>query len=134
MYSFGLLAYEIITGYVPFSGYSRQRVYSDVFVGGVRPSLSCDDYGRDIRIKDDVTSLISACWHPDSTVRPTSEEVFTELTVAEGTEMEARRAGQWRLGTKGPGLLRRGLELMFTGSGASAHGVTGTVQFKPKSI
>lgn len=132
MYSFGLLAYEIITGCIPFSGYSRQRVYSDVFVGGMRPSLSNDDYGREIRIKEDLSSLISACWHPDSTVRPHSEELLAVLTVAEGTEVEVNRTGQWRLGSKGPGLLRRGLELMFTGSGAGAHGGTG--QVKPKSI
>ncbi|KAG0557085.1 hypothetical protein KC19_11G101100 [Ceratodon purpureus] len=74
VYSYGMVCYEIATGFLPFEreGFLETRGEHDLVINGKRPSFPDDVDGR---MKD----LITRCWHQDEDKRPTLEEIFVEL-------------------------------------------------------
>ena len=76
VYSFGLLAFEIITNTQPFSEYE----HSDPFVlygkvlQGVRPKFVSD-------VPENMKILIEKCWDNDPNVRPTFDEIYKQLST-----------------------------------------------------
>ncbi|KAG0557084.1 hypothetical protein KC19_11G101000 [Ceratodon purpureus] len=73
VYSYGMLCYEIATGFLPFEreGFSGTRAEQDLVINGKRPSFPDDVDGR---VKD----LITRCWHQDEEKRPTFKEIVDE--------------------------------------------------------
>ncbi|KAG0601270.1 hypothetical protein M758_11G097700 [Ceratodon purpureus] len=76
VYSYGMLCYEIATGFLPFEreGFLVTRAEQDLVINGQRPSFPDDVDGR---VKD----LIRRCWHQDEDKRPTFEEIKDETQV-----------------------------------------------------
>ncbi|KAG0601271.1 hypothetical protein M758_11G097800 [Ceratodon purpureus] len=73
VYSYGMLCYEIATGFLPFEreGFLGTREEQDLVINGKRPSFPDDVDGG---MKD----LITRCWHQDEDKRPTFKEIFDE--------------------------------------------------------
>ncbi|KAG0557081.1 hypothetical protein KC19_11G100700 [Ceratodon purpureus] len=73
VYSYGMLCYEIVTGFLPFEleGFSGTRTEQDLVINGKRPSFRDDVDGS---MKD----LITRCWHQDEDKRPTFDEIYDE--------------------------------------------------------
>ncbi|KAG0601268.1 hypothetical protein M758_11G097500 [Ceratodon purpureus] len=79
VYSYGMLCYEIATGFFPFEreGFSGTRGEQDLVINGKRPSFPDDVDGR---VKD----LITRCWHQDEDKRPTFTEIRKETNIWHG--------------------------------------------------
>lgn len=71
VYSFSLIAYELITGKIPFNNYnSKRQIYENV-EQGIRPDLSgLDEYIQDFFFK---------CWSNDPLKRPTFKDIIEML-------------------------------------------------------
>ena len=96
--------YEVITGYAPFYGYSKDKLYAKVMCGDERPDLDYDDYGRAVRAKENLKALLQRCWDRDPRRRPTSAECMELFEATEGitaTEEE------------GQGFLRKTVKKLF---------------------
>jgi serine/threonine protein kinase len=74
VYSYGMLCYEIVTGFLPFEreGFETCRADMDRVINGQRPTFPDD---VDWKVKE----LISSCWHQDENQRPTFEETNDRL-------------------------------------------------------
>ena len=75
IYSFGIIAYETLTGVAPFGAMDRAAFFKRVVAGKERPQLSQDDYARTIRAPKAAKDLIAACWNHDFKCRPSAAEV-----------------------------------------------------------
>eukprot|EP00747_Dinoflagellata_sp_TGD_P184862 gnl/TRDRNA2_/TRDRNA2_40902_c0_seq1.p1 gnl/TRDRNA2_/TRDRNA2_40902_c0~~gnl/TRDRNA2_/TRDRNA2_40902_c0_seq1.p1 ORF type:complete len:409 (-),score=56.16 gnl/TRDRNA2_/TRDRNA2_40902_c0_seq1:117-1295(-) len=78
VYSCGILMHELATMEVPYSGsdtFSKQtaRLTVDIF-NGRRPSVDILPAGC-----DNLRNLVSECWHPDPSERPTASDMWTRL-------------------------------------------------------
>ncbi|KAG0601269.1 hypothetical protein M758_11G097600 [Ceratodon purpureus] len=73
VYSYGMLCYEIATGFLPCEreGFSGTREEQDLVINGKRPSFPDNVDGR---VKD----LSKGCWHQDEDKRPTFKEIVDE--------------------------------------------------------
>ena len=60
IYSFGMILYQIITGVTPFSGFKKEKFYQEVVHKRIRPGLGYDDYGREVKMKDEIKDLSSS--------------------------------------------------------------------------
>lgn len=70
VYSFGMVAYEIVTGRLPFEEHALNEY--DIVLNGQRPKLPQDLH---YAIRD----IITKCWHPEPSKRPTFRELRGEL-------------------------------------------------------
>lgn len=74
VYSFSIMAYEIVTGIRPFSNHkNRHQLFEDI-LRGVRPTFS-DEVTKPMK------ELISRCWNEDPHERPEFEEIFEKLST-----------------------------------------------------
>ena len=80
IYSFGIIAYEVLTGVAPFGSMDRAKFMKRVVEARERPGLGQDDYGRTVRAPQRAKALIARCWHWDLTKRPSASELLTEAT------------------------------------------------------
>ena len=96
--------YEVITGYAPFNGYSKDKLYAKVMCGNDRPDLERDDYGRSVRAKENVKALLQRCWDRDPTRRPSSAECMEVFGATE--EITASEE-------QGQGFLRKTVKKLF---------------------
>jgi len=76
VYSFALILYEMATGVQPYGGLSKKAFTSNVFMGGKRPPMDIDDFGRRVKLSDDVKQLISKCWLDLPSDRYSSKEIY----------------------------------------------------------
>ncbi|OCB89265.1 kinase-like protein [Sanghuangporus baumii] len=78
VYSFGLTAFTIMTGRIPFEGIRSPNVVIEMITKGQRPSRP---KGRLIHhgLDDKAWSLITKCWAHDPETRPPIHEVLKEL-------------------------------------------------------
>ena len=85
MYSYGLILYEIMTGCLPYTAvYGGFRAfYSKVIVDGLRPGLDFDDFGRAVKVIQEIKDLIASCWDNESSNRPSAFEAAEMLTLLE---------------------------------------------------
>ncbi len=71
VYSFGMVCYEILTGYVPFFNFKlmdlRKRIKD-----GLRPNMP-------EQCPEQLSTLVQACYHPDPKARPSFLEICVEL-------------------------------------------------------
>jgi serine/threonine protein kinase len=104
IYGFGLILYEIITGVTPFRGYTKQVFYDKVVNKNERPGLKYDEYGREIKAKENVLDLIGKCWDADATKRPSAQQLFE---VFESTEMITSSSESRK------GFIRRSIDKVF---------------------
>lgn len=72
VYSFGILAYELITGEKPFGNISIYD-YTRKILDGERPKFPKT-------IKKNIKDLISKCWSEERESRPSFDEVFQVLS------------------------------------------------------
>ena len=81
VYSYGMLCYEIATGFLPFEreGFET-KVDIDCVINGQRPTFPDD---VDWKVKE----LISSCWHKDENQRPTFEEIHNRFHLNWETDM-----------------------------------------------
>lgn len=80
IYSFGMVVYEVITGYFPF----RNEVWNNVLINRIvfnqlRPTIS-------VKLPEDLTNIIEDCWQSNPNKRPIAEKLkkrFEELLEKE---------------------------------------------------
>jgi serine/threonine protein kinase len=72
IYSFGMVCYEILTGYVPFFDLIRLGDLWMRIKDGLRPAIpeGCPEQ---------LATLIQACYHPNPTIRPSFRKICVEL-------------------------------------------------------
>lgn len=78
VYSFAMIAYEILTGKRPFEDYGETIspiALSLKIASGLRPDLEDDSINSKMR------ELLDKCWHRNVSDRPSFEEIFTFLTA-----------------------------------------------------
>lgn len=63
IYSFGMVVWEVMTGQVPFPGYTRNQLMNKVAVESYRPKLPQD-------LPEEISTLILSCWNTDPQSRP----------------------------------------------------------------
>jgi hypothetical protein len=96
VYALGVTAYELISGEVPWSGYTADDVRRMVLCGQ-RPLMHS-------RIPNEVARIISDCWHQNPAFRPTADEVVQRLgvVVAGIPHAEAARTSTSRINVQSP--------------------------------
>ncbi|RHZ79146.1 hypothetical protein Glove_151g58 [Diversispora epigaea] len=72
VYSFGIIAYEIVTGFAPYYDIPHDRELARKICNGLRPKIP-------FHIPKLITSLIMRCWDARIAQRPTFEELNEEL-------------------------------------------------------
>jgi len=87
-YSFGIIVWQVLTGFVPFRDLGRRKYYERVVHGGARPPL---DLSLPPRFRD----LLTRCWHHDQNARPQFGEVIALLDELV-QEQERIEAQGWR--------------------------------------
>ena len=70
IYSYGMTCYEIVTGRIPFEGYSLEQY--DAVLNGERPELPLD-------LDPILREIITNCWHPDPSQRPFFCDIVDDL-------------------------------------------------------
>ena len=73
VYSFSLLALFILTGEVPFEGYSLAKIKQIIVEERSRPKLDSD-------LHQDLVQIIRACWQHDPGSRPSFNDINDSLT------------------------------------------------------
>jgi serine/threonine protein kinase len=79
IYSFSIIAYQILTGVAPFGGMTQDLFMSRVVICGERPSLDKDDYGRRVDAPPEIAQLLTQCWSADMNARPNAAEVSQRI-------------------------------------------------------
>ncbi|RHZ87728.1 hypothetical protein Glove_31g30 [Diversispora epigaea] len=72
IYSFGIIAYELITGYPPYYKIPHNSDLALKICQGLRPKIPSE-------VSKIMTRLIEECWDADPKKRPTSKQLFTIL-------------------------------------------------------
>ncbi|XP_065137516.1 proto-oncogene serine/threonine-protein kinase mos [Paramisgurnus dabryanus] len=79
VYSFGITMWQLLTREPPYDG-DRQYILYAVVAYNLRPDLT-----RDVFIQSSVgqacQNLISRCWDGDPKIRPTADQIITELSL-----------------------------------------------------
>lgn len=75
VYSFGIIAYELVTGSLPYPDISEinTNVLNQIIEGSLRPIFPSN-------FNANMKSLIERCWDPDYLKRPSFDEIFTKIT------------------------------------------------------
>lgn len=82
VYSFGIVAFEVLTGKNNIRDYRRSasKFKQGVIAGTVRPPLRAECEKQKVFTEDeDLISLIERCWHVDPLKRPSFVEICEEL-------------------------------------------------------
>ncbi|RHZ58640.1 hypothetical protein Glove_372g123 [Diversispora epigaea] len=72
VYSFGIIAYEIVTGFPPYSDIPHDKDLAMKICNGLRPKIP-------FHIPKLITRMIMRCWDARVTHRPTFNELYDEL-------------------------------------------------------
>ncbi|RHZ80052.1 hypothetical protein Glove_139g5 [Diversispora epigaea] len=72
VYSFGIIAYEIVTGFPPYPDIPHDEDLAVKICNGLRPKIP-------FHTPKSITRMIMRCWDARVTYRPTSEELREEL-------------------------------------------------------
>ena len=80
VYGFGLILYSIFTGVTPFMGMKKEEFMKKVVKECYRPDIVYDDYGKDVRASGKITDLMTRCWDPVSSNRPSAKELYETLS------------------------------------------------------
>lgn len=75
VFSFGIIAYELFTGSVPYPDISEfnMKVMNQIIEGSLRPKFPSNFSAH-------LKSLIERCWDSDYLKRPSFDEIFSKLT------------------------------------------------------
>ncbi|MCE8162884.1 MAG: protein kinase [Candidatus Moeniiplasma glomeromycotorum] len=73
VYSFGIVAYELFSGYSPYHGFSHDEILGLKICQGLRPDLD------NIQVPQVLKDLIKRCWSTDPKQRPTASEILSTL-------------------------------------------------------
>ncbi|RHZ77222.1 hypothetical protein Glove_184g53 [Diversispora epigaea] len=72
VYSYGIIAYEIVTGFPPYPDIPHDKDLAMKICNGLRPKIP-------FHIPKLITRMIMRCWDARVTYRPTFEELYYEL-------------------------------------------------------
>ncbi|RHZ46353.1 hypothetical protein Glove_624g13 [Diversispora epigaea] len=72
VYSFGIIAYEIVTGFAPYYDIPHDQVLAWKICNGMRPKIP-------FHIPKLITRIIMRCWDVRATYRPTFNELWSEF-------------------------------------------------------
>jgi hypothetical protein len=97
IYPFGIQAWQLITEQTPFEEVLERIghgwTFEDAVRAGARPPVSVLGPLLPAGVVEDVTTVLEACWDADRGVRPTAEDVNTELQgVLDRREGESARS------------------------------------------
>lgn len=74
MYSFGILAWSVLTLKIPYIGYNHKQWYKHVIMGKQRPKLY-----NEFEISESMKNLLRRCWSDDIFFRPDFDYIENEL-------------------------------------------------------
>lgn len=72
IYSLGMIAFQLFHGEAPFEGMPPLEAAKAAALKHLRPVISA-------KLDPKLRALITACWHPDPSRRPSAREVCTQL-------------------------------------------------------
>lgn len=87
IYSWAIIAYEVLTGVAPYGNMNKQKFVTRVIEKRERPPLDLDDYGRRIRAPQAAKDLIERCWNHDHTLRPSASEILKSCRQLEAEQI-----------------------------------------------
>ncbi|KAG0597944.1 hypothetical protein M758_12G032300 [Ceratodon purpureus] len=81
VYSYGIVAFEVLTGEELYANeHSQRKMKEDIISGKLRPPLREDCEKENFLHDDGLLSLIESCWHGDPSKRPSFPKIVKELT------------------------------------------------------
>ncbi|RHZ85342.1 hypothetical protein Glove_66g64 [Diversispora epigaea] len=87
VYSYGIIAYEIVTGFPPYLDIPHDKDLAVKICNGLRPKIP-------FHIPKLITRTIMRCWDARVTYRPTSKELFNELWKYYGGYIDYLKEGK----------------------------------------
>jgi len=91
VFSFGMLAFELLTGTPPFDGQSPARA-AFLISQGTRPEFPVD--AEDGGLTTQVQDFLRRCWHSNPMERPTIDEVVRTLELFDTNECVRRSSSE----------------------------------------
>lgn len=72
VYSFGIVAWEIVSGKKPWANFNARAIFKRVVLAGERPEIPSDAAA-------DVADVIRSCWHENPRERPKFNEILDTI-------------------------------------------------------
>lgn len=90
VYSFSIIAYEILTGSMPFQNLSPFQIISKI-INGDRPKINSSVFLSYTPMYDKYMNIIEKCWANDPENRPTFDQIVTFLGIEDENEEEKQK-------------------------------------------
>ena len=78
IYSFGLIMWQVATGFTPFKDFNRADLQNRVVNNGERP-LTNAPQSKTNHLSPEIVTLIKHCWEPDFRNRCAASEIFEQF-------------------------------------------------------
>ncbi|OAJ41571.1 hypothetical protein BDEG_25146 [Batrachochytrium dendrobatidis JEL423] len=79
IFSFGMTAYEILTGWIPFHHERDEEVIAQWISKGIRPYIPCYSNADGGNVTSTVWQIVTDAWHADIRQRPTAWDIVERL-------------------------------------------------------
>ena len=76
MYSYGVMMWQVFTGFTPYRGMSQERFNRDVVFNGERPPLVDDE---EELVPPEIANILQQSWAHDHFSRATATQIFDQM-------------------------------------------------------
>lgn len=86
VYAFGLIAYQVLTGYMPFRKlHTMGQFKKEIVVNKLSLSMEFQDHKEDLEYPNTFISLIEQCWDHNPSERPSFSDICKVITNAKSS-------------------------------------------------